>query len=563
MSKSDFIGSLTPKKRDELVRRLWDHQNGRCYISGESIDLQVHETDLDHIIARSRGGADDESNIGLALAHHNRSKGVRDLELQRRVFRFYRDLEERQDSGKRNELFTVGDVLEKTRGSGREVSIVRVDEDSAVQVSWTSNEGEPRSIKLALAIDESASPLVRLSCFGRLPAEIVHHSNLNPRSIHDLEPMIEEFYYQHPQMQPSLAYFEPKSSGRTGKIMLFDGQHKAAAQLYNLNRGILCRLFLPESHDQPEQMNEFVEELRRTNFRAHTRLAQLHFAQFTEDKVGHVLYGDDREELMREMKSQGVMVDGLSEKNIYSSLKEKNPEEAKEFKDHHTSYLRYEVLTATDLEIMKFVETVSARSRRFPISYDTLKSLLDVFLFRSLATEPVSQTDIWRLREKENLGQLLEVLAGEALVGRFKLDVGVYKLDEKLEQNPQKIPIDHLRAYRLFRKPALKVWAETLRDALCQYLVIRNKYAKDWYKERPLWAEIDREEWEAIRRGINSIVCHKVWAETQKDLIGVLASTRQKDWASILLEGRLPGRAEKRYSELNVAAVLNAMAKPN
>jgi hypothetical protein len=39
---------------------------------------------------------------------------------------------------------------------------------------------------------------VRLSCFGRFSAEIVHHSNLNPRSIHDLEPMIEEFYYQHP-----------------------------------------------------------------------------------------------------------------------------------------------------------------------------------------------------------------------------------------------------------------------------------------------------------------------------------------------------------------------------
>jgi hypothetical protein len=32
----------------------------------------------------------------------------------------------------------------------------------------------------------------------------------------------------------------------------------------------------------------------------------------------------------------------------------------------------YEALAASDLEIMKFVETVSARSRRYPISYDTL-----------------------------------------------------------------------------------------------------------------------------------------------------------------------------------------------
>jgi hypothetical protein len=289
-------------------------------------------------------------------------------------------------------------------------------------------------------------------------------------------------------------------------------------------------------------------------------LAQLHFAQFTEDKVGHALYADDREDLLRGLTLRGAVPDDLSERNIYKALKERNPEEAKEFKDHHASYLRYETLTASDLEIMKFVETVSARSRRFPISYDTLKSFLDVFLFRELATEPIAETDIWRLREKENIARLLDILAAEALTGRFKLDLGVYKLDEKVEQNPQAVPLDHLRAYRLFRKSALKVWAETFRDGMTQYLVFRNKYNKDWHKDRPLWAEITTEEWEAIRRGVKAVVGHKVWAETQKDLLGVLASTRQKDWASILLEGKLPGRPERLYSEINVAAILAAIA---
>jgi hypothetical protein len=198
---------------------------------------------------------------------------------------------------------------------------------------------------------------------------------------------------------------------------------------------------------------------------------------------------------------------------------------------------------------------------RYPISYDTLKSFLDIFSFRGLAEEPLAQTDVWRLREKENMGHLLDILASEALAGRFKLELGVFKLDEKLEQDPQGIPVDHLRAYRIFRKPALKVWAETLRDGMCQYLVIKNKYGKDWHKERPLWADINIEEWEAVRRGIKAIVGHKIWAEMQKDLVGVLASTRQKDWASMLLEGKLPGRPDKHYPELNVAAVVNAMAQ--
>jgi len=561
VGKPGFLESLTAKQREELIHRLWDLQKAKCYISAEPIDLQVHEVDLDHIIARSREGIDDESNIGLALAHHNRSKGVRDLELQRRIFRFYKDLEERQNAGGRNELFSVGDVLQKIRGAGREVGLTKTDDGAAVRISWTSSDGGPRSITLPLVIDESAAPLVGVSCFGRFPSEVIHHSNLNPRSIHDLEPMIEEFYYQHPQMQPSLGYFEPKSLGHTGKVMLFDGQHKAAAQLYNLSGEILCRVFIPEHGGDAKRLSDFVEELRRTNFRAHTKLAQLHFAQFTEDKVGHTLYADDREDLVRELKLRGVASDVVTEKRLYKALRERNPEEGKEFKDHHASYLRYETLTSADLEIMKFVETVSARSRRYPVSYDTLKTFLDVFLYRDLAEESLAQTDAWRLREKENAARLLDILTAEALTGRFKLELGVFKLDERVEQNPQSIPLDHLRAYRLFRKSALKVWAVTLRDAMCQFLVIKNKYEKDWYKERPLWAEISVEEWEAIRRGIKAIVGHKVWAETQKDLVGVLSSTRQKDWSSILLEGKLPGRPEKLYQELNVAAVVNAMAR--
>lgn len=562
MAKAGFLESLTSKERQELIRRLWNHQREKCYISGEPIDLQVHEVDLDHIIARSREGIDDESNIGLALAHHNRSKGIRDLELQRRIFRFYKDLEERQNLGGRTGLFTVGDVLQKTRGAGTEVSLVELSREDALQVSWTSSDGTPRSIRLPVVSDQSASPLVRRSCFGRFPSEVVHHSSLNPRSIHDLEPMIEEFYYEHPQMQPSLAYFEPVSLGSTGRIMLFDGQHKAAAQLYNLSTEILCRVFVPDAGGGAERLHDFIEELRRTNFRAHTKLAQLHFAQFTEDKVGHALYTDDRDDLLREMKTRGIAAENVSERGIYKLLREQHPEEARTFKDHHLSYLRYEALTAKDLEIMKFVETVSVRSRRYPVSYDTLKSFLDVFLYRDLADEALLETDVWRLREKENIGRLIDTIADEALTGKFRLELGVYKLEEKLEQSPQAVPVDHLRAYRLFRRPALKVWAETLRHAMSQYLVIKNKYEKDWHQTRPLWAEISVEEWAAVRRGVRAIVGHKVWAESQKDLVGALASTRQKDWASILLEGRLPGRPEKLYPELNVSAVVNAMAQP-
>src|ERR1019366_3753245 len=67
-AEASFLGNLTKGERDELIRKLYKLQEGHCYISGESIDLSVHQVDLDHIIARARGGPDDESNIGLALS---------------------------------------------------------------------------------------------------------------------------------------------------------------------------------------------------------------------------------------------------------------------------------------------------------------------------------------------------------------------------------------------------------------------------------------------------------------------------------------------------------------
>jgi len=79
--------------------------------------------------------------------------------------------------------------------------------------------------------------------------------------------------------------------------------------------------------------------LRHTNFRAHTKLAQLHFAQFTEDKVGHTLYVDKQKEVSRKLKEQGVdrKDRDLSEERHYKFLKDMNPEEAKELKAHYAS----------------------------------------------------------------------------------------------------------------------------------------------------------------------------------------------------------------------------------
>src|SRR5438874_1289943 len=83
-------------------------------------------------------------------------------------------------------------------------------------------------------IDETESDLNNprmVSFTTQLPIEYLYHdASINPRSIVDLEQFIEEFYRGNPQLLPSLAHLD-LTNGR-GRVMLFDGQHKAAAQLF-------------------------------------------------------------------------------------------------------------------------------------------------------------------------------------------------------------------------------------------------------------------------------------------------------------------------------------------
>jgi CRISPR/Cas system Type II protein with McrA/HNH and RuvC-like nuclease domain len=85
MSKSTFLDSLSAEERMKLIERLLTRQGDRSYISGKEIDLRIDQVEVDHIIARDRGGDDDESNMGLVIASETPSKGKRDLQLMRYV----------------------------------------------------------------------------------------------------------------------------------------------------------------------------------------------------------------------------------------------------------------------------------------------------------------------------------------------------------------------------------------------------------------------------------------------------------------------------------------------
>jgi hypothetical protein len=527
-----ILGTLTKEKKAELTQRLYKAQNEICYVCRKIINLAVHETDIDHIIALARNGLDEEQNWGLTHLSCNRSKGARDLQLQRILCNFKEDIETHGNAGVEGSArnFTVNEALDELYPDRQEVgAVIR---NGSVKISFNL-EGRPQTEEFPIIEDLPGFQ----SFVGMIPFMCLHHdSTINPRSIVDLEPMIEEFYNGNPQLQPSLATLQFDGKSGKGKILLFDGQHKAAANMYLGRSRLFVRTFV----------NCDKNRLKETNFRAHTRLAQIHFPQLVEDRVGDDLF---LEEFNRFLANVDV-----SKKSENSFFHEHLPQPLRsDYRKYFASHLRYEVLTGKagtkGNEILNYVETITARSKRYPHSYDTVqKTFLAHFLWLKPSKEPLELTQKMRALERENLIRLMNVFVEEILAGnRFDLGKGIYRIEERLAEAPDTISDSHLRAYRLCRSSALMIWSEELMRAISLLLNTLSKYEhSEWPKERPMWAEIEPPIWDRIRKMIRVVRDHKIWGErTSPAILSAISSTRQRDWREILSHGRLPGRQDE------------------
>jgi hypothetical protein len=534
---------LPKNEREQIISRLYEYQKGRCYIDGEEIDL-TQPVDVDHIRSKDRGGLDTPNNWGLTHAHCNRSKGNRDLDLQRYLCLFQRARRGHLSGGQGEDTFTVAVALNIHGGAKRE-TVGRIERDASGRETFVTTwevAGQTTTERIPIHSDTNNS-LVK-SFIALVPIEYISHdSQMNPRSIVDLDPFIEEFYRGHPQLLPSLAYLNIDPQEGLGRILLFDGQHKAAAQIFLGNRLLYLRVFL----------NPDTKLLQTTNFGAHTDLAQLHFPMAIQDKVANDIFRPAFEDYLNSLNDKS----GIRESSYFRTL---SKEERSEMRAHLQGYLKYRVVSAVGAEdgnFFQYVETVSARSKSKPIAYETVrKAIFNNFLCLHETDVPIEIALEMRDKERDNVVILLRLFKEKALAGKFDLSKGIYKIEERLSSDPS-IRDPHLRAYRVCRQAPLIVVMRELRDAIAQLLSIRGRYREaGWDKEQVLWTTLEESDWAAVGKMLDVILSHKVWIERNEVYTRVLQDTRQKSWEDILLRGILPGAAQSVYEPLNHAVLL-------
>lgn len=513
-----FLSKLKQPDRHELEHRLLSRQSGVCFLCEETIDvdLQRDMLEIDHIVPVAAGGKDEENNFALTHETCNRRKSASDLQVARVMMRFAK-YEAVAEAGQGAHL---GHILRAHGGALKLLRMLR--EGNTIRYSIPTDNGAP--ILTSQVWRDRLSDMEYF--FAVLPLAYLHHDQrINPRSIGaNLRGLVEEFHQKRPQLHVSLAWWAPES-GDEGPINVFDGQHKAAAQILLGTKELPVRVFL-----RPD-----LKVLLQANTNAGDKLRQVAFDSAVKRHLGSTLYYERVQEYQR-LKQLSPDDYSFSEVDL-----------VRLFRGEHRELVKYIVDAARDSitrdpnnKLMDFVQW-AGKGYEKPLAYSGIeKTFYSQFLHMKPIETPLSAgLEIGsnpRQLEKEQMIRLMSLFAEVFFVSQWDAELGGFKLEDRLLKG-EPIPPGHLRAWRIGREEVLANVLEWVRFAIESYYAMNmEKIDKDriMHQRMPevLWANLEN-----VLRNIGDLPC---WVDTKLAQTIFGGKPPRDFWKKIFKDGMSP-----------------------
>ena len=485
------LRQLGAEERAKLTQELWATQNGRCFISEKPIDLSIHrhDLDIDHVIPTRDGGADNKSNWALTFSHYNRSKQAADLRVARILARFEALKSEIDEVRGVN----LGHILERHDGSRFALS-PQLDHDTSSLKFSLAGAGEPEVVSVPVHRDALSGMDY---CFAYLPIEYLYHDDrLNPRGIgSNLRSLINEFFSKRPQLHVPLGWIETNESGGA-KVRIFDGQHKAAAQVLLGVRRLPVRIFIDPDTDV----------LLTANTRAGTTLRQVAFDKATQRHLGASIL-IDRIERFRADRGLAEDYTSYTEQQLVDHFKGEQAQMRRYVLDAQRNAVTYH----PDNRLRDFIEMGGKGTER-PLSYSAVeKAIYSQTIYAKMLDTPddhkVDQGENPRDLERDQLIRFLNIIADAVYIGQWDPDIGSGKLESKVQKNLD-VPEAHLRAHRMGKEEILQAWVGLCLN-VCQTVVISS--GSLWDSERPFQRRLPEAVWSSLTTFVGNFAALPLW----------------------------------------------------
>jgi HNH endonuclease len=448
-----FLSRLNADQRAGLLARLHEAQGGVCFICERPIDLAVQagSLDIDHVEPLHSGGKDDETNFAITHDSCNRSKQASDLHVARVLARFASIQEAVRASQGRGA--NLSDILSEYGGAKHALKF-RLEGDELVYGQGEEGDNAVREVPLW------ADPLSGLRYFfAVLPIGYLHHDDrINPRNIGpNLSKLLTEFHRGRPQLHVSLAWVV--SAGGTDTIKVFDGQHKATAQVLLGARALPVRVFVDPDPDL----------LLVANTNAGTTLRQVAFDKSVQRRLGSSLF---RDRLVRYRQERGLPEDAMnfSETDLYAHFKG----EAREVKRYIIDNQRDQITSHPDNRLVEFMDYAGKGADK-PLSYSTIeKTFYSFFIYPNLLETNLDYGEDTgenpRELEISQIVALMNIVAEEIYVGKFDPVLGASRIESKVQKG-ESVPDEHLRAFRMAKEEVLYSWLKYVQQIVWGHFV--------------------------------------------------------------------------------------------
>lgn len=519
MANSKYLGGLNGAEMDALRITLHESQNGRCFICEDVIDLSVHAgaVDVDHVVPSSQGGKDDPSNFALTHSSCNRSKQASDLRVARILARF--DGITKQAEATENRGANLGDVLAAANGANSPLTY----DISDGKVRYTLDAaGDPTIHEVPLLRDDLSGIDY---FFAHLPIDYLHHDErINPRNIgSSLGKLVKEFHDGYPQLHVALAWVDSQSG--PAKVMIFDGQHKAAAQVLLGTRSLPIRVFVAPDPDV----------LLAANTRAGTTLRQVAFDKSVQRRLGSSLFAE-RVGRYRADHNLPEHDESFSEKDVMAHFKG----QTREVKKYALDNVRSAVIQHPDNKMTQFVE-FGGRGNEKPLSYSTIeKTYLSKFIYGDVLDTPLNYRADEGLNprslETEQIVGLMNIVAETILIGCVDPDLGGTRLESKVAAG-EDIDGNHLRAFRMSREEVVAAFVDLVSQVIRTYFSYTGRIYVD---DRLFQNKFDDALWDRLRTFVSNFAALPVWVNHELASTAFGGKRLSSYWTGVFMTGKSP-----------------------
>jgi hypothetical protein len=513
-----FLNRLKADERIALVAQLHLSQNGKCFICESPIDLKIQRdsVDIDHVVPLKVGGKDDLVNFALTHSSCNRSKQATNLEVARILHRFkkMKDL-----LAEENKSPNLGDIL-KQAGGGNQTLGFKL---TKTEMQYSFGEiGDNTLYQVPLYQDELSGFSFFFAAF---PIQyLAHDDHINPRTIGpNISKLVEEFYQKRPQLHVPLAWIN--SDGGRSAIHVFDGQHKAAAQIMLGVKTIPVRVFVDPNPDV----------LITTNTNAGTSLKQVAFDKSVQRHLGSTLYQDRIHRFLQETgRQEGDL--NFSERDLVNHFKG----QSRELKRYILDSVRNGVTSDPDNKLRDYID-FGGRGKETALSYSTIeKTFYSFYVFQEVLETPIN----FRVEENENprivegsqILRVMNLIAETLYVNKFDTEIGSDKIESRI-QNGEVFALEHLRAFRLSKEEIVYNWSQYLAQVARQYFITTGKPDP---KDRLFQIPFPEQVWTNMQKFLENLAALPLWVNMALSDTVFGGKQNNSYWRQVFETGRTP-----------------------